>query len=101
MCECGTGCAHEDDAGWEREGYVKVPGAVPQAMLERVKAELFDSIGAREDEPESWYAAFASGAKPALFSSPAEWGRPLYPAQRAAQRRSAFRRCTDSTSRSA
>ena len=33
--------------------------------------------------------------------SPAEWGRSLHPAQRAAQRRSAFRRCTDSTSRSA
>ena len=75
----GPALSAQDHAFWEREGYVKVPGAVPQAMLERVKAELFDSIGAREDEPESWYAAFERGAKPGLFSSPAEWAVRSHP----------------------
>lgn len=58
---------------WEREGYLVVPDAVPPAVVETCKREIFERMGASPDRPDSWYAAAAVGRTAQAISSQGQW----------------------------
>jgi len=45
-----------DLAFWEEHGYVVLHDAVPSATREAAARALWEHLGAREDDPETWYA---------------------------------------------
>lgn len=57
-------------ARWERDGYVVLEQAVPRAHADALAGLLWDRLGARPDEPASWYAAQADGIMVGLYHHP-------------------------------
>ena len=52
----------EDDlAHWEEHGYVVLHDAVPRDSREAATQALWDHLGARADDPDSWYRASDHG----------------------------------------
>lgn len=61
----------DDLAHWHEHGYVVLPNAVPDATRAAATQALWDHLGARDDETESWYAANDHGIMVQYFQHPA------------------------------
>jgi len=57
-------------ARWERDGYVVLEQAVPREHADALAALLWERLGARQDDPASWYAAEADGIMVGLYHHP-------------------------------
>ncbi len=40
---------------WDRHGYLVLPGVVPHVQCEAARQAIWDFLGARADDPDSWY----------------------------------------------
>lgn len=61
-----------DDLGfWDEHGYVVLHDAVPAASREATAQALWDHLGARLDDPESWYRQRNQGIMVQYFQHPA------------------------------
>lgn len=56
-----------DLAHWEEHGYVIVPDAVPAAARTAAVQALWTHLGARADDPDSWYVELSQGIMSSLF----------------------------------
>lgn len=45
----------EERAFWEENGYVIIPNAVPQELLDGVIDAIWEHLGVKGDDPEDWY----------------------------------------------
>jgi hypothetical protein len=61
----------EDLAFWDEHGYVVVPNAVPAASRDAATQAVLDHVGARADDPESWYHPNDHGIMVQYFQHPA------------------------------
>ena len=61
----------DDLAFWDRHGYVIVHDAVPAESRDAAAEALWEHLGARADEPESWYVANDHGIMVQYFQHPA------------------------------
>lgn len=57
-------------AQWEQDGYVVLEQAVLREHADALAALLWDRLGARSDDPASWYAAEADGIMVGLYHHP-------------------------------
>lgn len=58
-------------ASWERNGYVVVPDAVAPESRDTAAAAILSFVGAREDDPDSWYGTeHRSGIMVPLWQAP-------------------------------
>jgi hypothetical protein len=57
-------------AQWVRDGYVVLKQAVPRAHAEGLATLVWDQLGARPDDPASWYAAETDGIMVGLYHHP-------------------------------
>lgn len=57
-------------AQWERDGYVVLEAAVPHDDADALAALLWDRLGARPEDPASWYEAQADGIMVGLYHHP-------------------------------
>jgi hypothetical protein len=65
MAHTGTGervLSAEDRAFWEKNGYVVIHNAVPQANLDAVVNDVWAFLGVDRHDPEAWYRAPISKA---------------------------------------
>jgi hypothetical protein len=60
-----------DLAFWDEYGYVVLHDAVPSATREAAAEALWEYLGAREDEPETWYRNRDHGIMVQYFQHPA------------------------------
>lgn len=60
-----------DFAFWEEHGYVIVPNAVPESSRQAATQAILDHVGARLDDPESWYHPNDHGIMVQFFQHPA------------------------------
>ncbi len=60
-----------DLAFWDEQGYVVLHDAVPAATLEAAAQALWDHLGARADDPKSWYRRRDHGIMVQYFQHPA------------------------------
>lgn len=60
-----------DLAHWQEHGYVVVPNAVPIETREAATRALWDHLGARENDAETWYAGNDHGIMVQVFQHPA------------------------------
>lgn len=60
-----------DLAHWEEHGYVIVPEAVPEESRAAAERAIWAHLGARPDEPESWYVPNDHGIMVQFFQHPA------------------------------
>lgn len=61
----------EDLAHWDEHGYVVVHDAVPRDSREAATQALWDHLGARADEPDTWYRKNDHGIMVQYFQHPA------------------------------
>jgi len=61
----------EDLAFWDERGYVVVHDAVPASSREAATQAVLDHVGARADDPESWYQPNDHGIMVQYFQHPA------------------------------
>ena len=61
----------DDLAHWQEHGYVVLHDAVPRATREAATQALWDHLGARADEPETWYRRSDHGIMVQYFQHPA------------------------------
>jgi hypothetical protein len=61
----------DDLAHWQEHGYVVLHDAVPPATREAAAQALWDHLGARADEPETWYRRGDHGIMVQYFQHPA------------------------------
>ena len=61
----------EDLAFWDEHGYVVVPNAVPESSRAAATQAILDHVGARADDPESWYKPNDHGIMVQFFQHPA------------------------------
>ena len=61
----------DDLAFWDEHGYVVLHDAVPAATLAAAAQALWDHLGARADDPESWYRRRDHGIMVQYFQHPA------------------------------
>lgn len=61
----------DDLAHWREHGYVVVHDAVPDETREAAAQALWDHLGARADEPDSWYVGNDHGIMVQYFQHPA------------------------------
>ena len=60
-----------DLAFWDEHGYVIVPDAVPEASRAAATRAILDHVGAKLDDPESWYKPNDHGIMVQFFQHPA------------------------------
>jgi ectoine hydroxylase-related dioxygenase (phytanoyl-CoA dioxygenase family) len=60
-----------DLAFWDEHGYVVVHDAVPESSRAAATQAILDHVGARADDPESWYKPNDHGIMVQLFQHPA------------------------------
>ena len=60
-----------DLAFWDEHGYVVVPDAVPESSRAAATQAILDHVGARADDPESWYKPNDHGIMVQFFQHPA------------------------------
>lgn len=60
-----------DLAHWEEHGYVIVPDAVPEATRAAAERAIWERVGGRPDEPDTWYAPNDHGIMVQFFQHPA------------------------------
>ena len=60
-----------DRAFWDEHGYVVLHDAVPAARLAAATQALWDHLGARADEPDTWYQRRNNGIMVQYFQHPA------------------------------
>ncbi len=58
-------------AQWERDGYVVLADAVTRDHADELAAILWDRLGARPDDPASWYTSQTDGIMVSLYRHPA------------------------------
>lgn len=63
--------AAEDLAHWEEHGYVILHEAVPEATRVAAERAIWDHLGARPDDPASWYVPNDHGIMVQYFQNPA------------------------------
>jgi hypothetical protein len=61
----------DDLAHWRAHGYVVVHDAVPDDTREAAAQALWDHLGARADDPDSWYVGNDHGIMVQIFQHPA------------------------------
>lgn len=61
----------DDLAHWRAHGYVVVHDAVPDDTREAAALALWDHLGARADDPDSWYVGNDHGIMVQIFQHPA------------------------------
>ena len=61
----------DDLAFWDEHGYVVLHDAVPRERAKRPLQALWDHIGARADDPETWYRRSDHGIMVQYFQHPA------------------------------
>lgn len=61
----------DDLAHWAEHGYVILPDAVPEASRREAEAVIWKYLGARPDEPDSWYVPNDHGIMVQIFQHPA------------------------------
>jgi hypothetical protein len=61
----------DDLACWNTHGYVVLHDAVPRASLEAAAQALWDHLGARADDPDTWYRRRDHGIMVQYFQHPA------------------------------
>ncbi len=61
----------DDLTFWDEHGYVVLHDAVPRASLAVAEQALWDHLGARADDPKSWYVANDHGIMVQYFQHPA------------------------------
>jgi Phytanoyl-CoA dioxygenase (PhyH) len=61
----------DDLAFWHTHGYVVVPDAVPAESLAAAAQAVWEHVGARPDDPESWYRQRHNGIMVQYFQHPA------------------------------
>lgn len=61
----------DDLAHWNDHGYVVVPQAVPPAQCRAAEAAVWEHVGARAGDAESWYKPSDRGIMQQLFQHPA------------------------------
>jgi hypothetical protein len=61
----------DDLASWHEHGYVVVHDAVPAASRDAAAQALWDHLGARPDDPETWYRRRDHGIMVQYFQHPA------------------------------
>ena len=59
-----------DLAFWQEHGYVVLHDAVPQATREGAAQALWQHLGARPDDPETWYRRSDHGIMVQYFQHP-------------------------------
>ena len=69
----------EDWKFWEEEGYLVIPDAVPLANCEAVRREMFETLGASEEDPNSWYEAIKAKRRYQMFTTQGIWDNRSYP----------------------
>ena len=60
-----------DFAHWDEHGYVIVHDAVPEDTRRAAQQALWEHLGARPDDPDSWYVPNSHGIMVQLFQHPA------------------------------
>lgn len=69
----------EDWKFWEEHGYLVIPGAVPLANCEAVRREMFATLGASEEDPNSWYDAIKAKRSYQMFTTQGLWDNRSHP----------------------
>jgi hypothetical protein len=62
----------DDLAHWEAHGYVVLRGAINRSAAAELEALLWRVVGARPDDPHSWYGARTNGIMIQHFQHPAQ-----------------------------
>ena len=69
----------EDWKFWTEQGYLVIPDAVPLANCEAVRREMFATLGASEENPDSWYEAIKAKRSYQMFTTQGIWDNRSYP----------------------
>ena len=69
----------EDWKFWDEHGYIVIPDAVPLTSCEAVRREMFATLGASEEDPDSWYDAIKAKRSYQMFTTQGIWDNRSHP----------------------